>query len=118
MKTKYMDTGIKTFAEEVFEKDKYYTNVEYYHYKNGNKECLGEVDIMGYIEDTLVIVEYKRRDTREGRRKSKGQLLRHKKYVVPTGRKYVLIYADQNLHFEALEEGIKDSTSYAVIVTS
>jgi len=114
--TKYMEAGIETFGENVFGKGKYYTNVEYYHYKNGNKECLGEIDIMGYLDDTLVLVEYKRRDTREGRRKAKGQLLRHKKFVVPTNQKYCLVYADQDLHFEVLEEGVRDVGKYKDVV--
>jgi len=116
MKTKYIDAGIKTFAEEVFEKDKYFTGVEYYHYKNGNKECLGEVDLMGYVEGTLVIVEYKLRNTKAGRKKARNQLINHKRYVVPTGEKYALVLAHGNLHFEVLEEGVKWPSTYSALL--
>ena len=105
--------GMKTFAESVFEKDRYLMNVEYFQYFGNYKEQLGEVDIMGYVDDRLWVVEYKMTERKHTRKKATQQLFKHRKYVVPTGSKYALVIASKDLHFEVIEAGIKPSISYS-----
>jgi len=90
---------LKYIGDLLFEPETYLTNVEYFE---DSYNTLGELDIYGFIDDVLCIVEYKSNDVERRREKAMRQLNRAKKYAIPTGQPYMLIYAYQK-STEAIE---------------
>jgi len=107
---------ITTFAENIFDNGQYTLNHTYYEYRKNYKRPISEVDIMGYLDGVLVLVEHKLSDTKQARKKAKQQLYKHRKHLVLNNQKYVLVMAFNDLHFEVLEEGIKHINSYSTLV--
>ena len=64
----------------------YLTNVEYFG------DVRGEIDIYAFVDDTLYIVEYKKRNTDRSFSKAINQLRRAEEWAVPTGIDYELIF--------------------------
>ena len=83
---------LEKLGNEFFGHERYLTNILYYDYR-GRDHALGEIDLYGFVDDTLYLVEHKCRDTFHNRKKSKNQLLRMEEYATIFDVPYVLVYA-------------------------
>jgi len=81
---------LKKIGDAFFGKDKYMTNVMYWG-ERGPDYPIGELDLYGFIDGTLYILEYKGNGSHK--KKAIDQLLRAEKYATIYEVPYVLAYA-------------------------
>jgi len=80
---------LRRLGYNFFGNDDFFTNIQYWD----KKKVLGELDIYGFKNDTLYLIEYKYLDNRRCRNKAMKQLVRAEKNAVVNGKPYFLIYA-------------------------
>jgi hypothetical protein len=99
-----MHKALKNIGEELFDGN-YLTNVLYFRVdKQGRKRAIGDIDVYGFKDGSLWLIEHKNRDVKRYRNKAMNQLAKAEKYGVPIGVDYVLAYAYGNYTVEIIKE--------------
>jgi len=105
--------SLERLGNRLFGEGQYYRNVLYYN----NYKTLGEIDLYGFKDDELWLIEFKSNDRLSYRKKARNQLFRAEKYATIDGVPYNLVYAYPYGYKEFMLEVLKGSQGeYKIVV--